>query len=127
MFQLRVTEEGPETTRERHSKIRNHKKQHHSGIVFPKKDLNSSQGHDSEAEDIQQQIAEIDKAESEYHSDRLKFGSNQQTESEKNLNVRYLDLSTKNFGAETNKPSKPEKYPKLAPENSGVKDSYDIF
>ena len=120
LSKLRVTEEGPETTRERQSKVANHKSQFHSGILFPKK-AEDEPGHDSEAEDIQQHIAEIDRAESEYNSERVRFGSNHPTESDKNQNVKYLDLKTKNICQQENATSEPLQSDSKSKLNSGVK------
>jgi len=54
-------DEGPETTRERHSKVKSHQRAHHPGFLFSQvKESNNDEGIDSDIEDIKKQINRID-------------------------------------------------------------------
>lgn len=87
----RIVEEGPETTRERHFKVKTHQRAHYGGFLFSEVKKLATQEDDSDVEDILQHIDRIDQAESEYNSEKVK----QQLAAEGSpQDVKYLDLQT---------------------------------
>lgn len=90
----RVVEEGPETTRQRHYKIQSHQRSHYGGFVFSdvkNSNMVNNEG-DSDTEDIQQQIATIDQAESDYNSEKMMLRRIEEVPPIDK--VKYLDLKT---------------------------------